>query len=91
MPARVATTAISFAESGPPSSHTTALAINAAATNQIDTRASPVAASASPTPNAATATSRSGLDKDDLAAERDGSVRDGRGKGAVVGHDERCS
>src|SRR5436190_5544848 len=91
-PPSVATSAISFAESGPPSSQTTAAASSDAATSQIDRRESPVAASTSATANAsAAATKTTRLDKDLLPAERDDAIRDrGREHAVVRDHQRRA-
>src|SRR4029453_17385216 len=91
-PASVATSAISFADSGPPSNHTSAQPSNAAVTNQIDTRESPVTARTRAMPNAPTAPARTALlclYKDSLTPERDRPVSNAHGEDAVVGHDER--
>src|SRR6266545_1661818 len=91
-PASVATSAISFAESGPLSSQTIAAARTDAATSQMDTRESPTAARPSAAANVTAAPARASrrcLDKDGLASECDRPIRDGHGKRAVVRDDER--
>src|SRR6266545_6728545 len=91
-PASVATSAISFAESGPLSSQTIAATRRDAVTSQMDTRESPTAARPSAAANVTAAPARASrrcLDKDGLASECDRPIRDGHGKRAVVRDDER--
>src|SRR5262249_28181608 len=91
-PASVATSATSFALSGPLSSHRTIAAISEPVTSQTETRASPAAARTRAAANATAATASTScpcLDKDGLAPERDGPVRYRRGEGTIVRDHER--
>src|SRR5215213_3284567 len=91
-PTSVATSAISFAESGPLSSQTTATARTASVTSHIEIRDSPPAPAASAAANASTAApSTTRLDKHALGSECDHPVRGGRRKRTVVRHDEGCA